>query len=94
MPAISELRVPVSSVTVVTVFRNALSSSAARVRASVAVAGMLASCFQFIITLRVRSIASSKRSPVLERDCPGKVVMFLSKNTQFGRGYGPVERQK
>jgi hypothetical protein len=54
--AVNELRVPVSSVAVVTVFRNAFSSSAARVRASVtpaAVAGMLASCFQFIITLRM-----------------------------------------
>jgi hypothetical protein len=57
--AVSELRVPVNSVTVVTVFRNALSSSAARVRASitpVAEAGMLASCFKFIITLRVRLV--------------------------------------
>jgi hypothetical protein len=59
VPAVSELRVPVSSVTVVAVFRNALSFSAAWVRASVTpvtVAGMLASCFQFIITLRVRLV--------------------------------------
>jgi hypothetical protein len=57
--AVSKLRVPVSSVTVVTVFRNALSSSVARIRASVtlvSVGGMLASCFQFIITLRVRLV--------------------------------------
>jgi hypothetical protein len=57
--AVNELIVPVSSITVVVVFRNALSFSAAWVRASVtpvAVAGMFTSCFQFVITLRVRVV--------------------------------------
>jgi hypothetical protein len=56
VPAVNEIRVPVSLVTVLAVFRNALSLWAAWVRASVAVAGMLASCFQFIIALRVRLV--------------------------------------